>query len=174
MASGDTLVVFTALHNEPPDADFATPDVILVASADEPDDRVPVLDFDPGATNEHAEFAGIMPRHYGGGGLTVTLIWASDATTGNCRWEVAFKSFTDDVDDLDSKVFAAANSVNDATASAAGELAYTEITFTDGADMDSVAAGEYFRMRVTRDSADALDTMDSNDAELVAVEIRET
>ena len=42
---------------------------------------------------------------------------------------------------------------------------------TDGADMDSVAAGELFRLKVTRDatSDDA-----SGDAELYAVEIRES
>jgi hypothetical protein len=40
--------------------------------------------------------------------------------------------------------------------------------------MDSVAVGEYFRLTVTRDSADAADTMNSNDAELIAVYLRET
>ena len=174
MASGDTLVVFTAHDNEPPDADFATLDQILVASADEPDDLIPVLDFDPGATNEHADFAGVMPRHYAGGGITVTLIWSSGATTGNVKWDMAFKSVTDDADDLDTKVYAAVNTVTATTASAAGEADYAPITFTDGADMDSVAAGEYFRMRVTRDSADAADTLNSNDAELIAIEIKET
>jgi len=175
MASGDTLVVFGALHNEPPDADFATLDTILVASADEPDDLIRVLDFDPGATNEHAEFSAVMPRHYAGTtGITVTLIWSSDATTGNVKWDVAFKSVTDDADDLDTKVYAAVNTVTATTATVAGEADYAAITFTDGADMDSVAVGEYFRMRVTRDSADAADTMNSNDAELIAIEIKET
>lgn len=174
MASGDALLLFRAHDNEPPDADYATLDTILVASSDEPDDVVPVLDFDPGATNEHAEFSGILPANYGGGGLTVTLVWASDATTGNVKWDVAFKSFTVDVDDIDSKAYAAIQTATEATASAAGELQYTDVTFTDGAQMDSLAAGEYFRMRVTRDSADAADTMDSNDAELVAAYITET
>jgi hypothetical protein len=174
MASGDTLCVFFANDNEPPDADYATLDTILVASADEPDDYIPVLDFDPGATNEHAEFGGFMPRHYGGGGITVTLIWSSDATSGAVKWNVALKSVTDDADDLDTKVYAAANTVTATTANAAGEADYAAITFTDGADMDSVAVGEYFRMRVTRDSADAADTLNSNDAELICVEIKET
>ena len=44
MSSGDALCVWTALSNEPPDADFATLDTILTASADEPDDIIPVSD----------------------------------------------------------------------------------------------------------------------------------
>lgn len=175
MATGDTLCVFTPLHAVQGDADFATFDAFLSASADEPDSIVPVLDFDPGATEEYIYFQGFMPRHYDGGGVTVTIGWSSDATSGNVIWGVAFKSVTDDADDLDSKVFAAPNeSAADATASAAGEVAYTTITFTDGADMDSVAAGELFWLEVHRSSADASDTLNSNDAELHFIEIRET
>ena len=174
MASGDTLAFWTALSNEPPDADYATFDTILTASADEPDDVVPVLDFDPGSTQEFASFTGFMPRHYDGGGVTLTIIWSSDATTGNVKWDAAFKSFTDDADDIDSKAYAAVNTVTVATANLAGEPDYATITFTDGADMDSVAAGEYFRLTLTRDGPDAGDTMTSNDAELWSIEMKET
>lgn len=174
MASGDTLAVFTALNGVPGDADFATLDTILTASADEPDNIIPVLDFDPGSTEEYIYFAGFMPRHYDGGGVTVTLGWSSDATSGVCRWAVAFKSVSDDADDLDSKAFAAPNTVDATTASAAGEVDYAEITFTDGADMDSVAAGEYFWLEVSRNSSHANDTLNSNDAELHFIEIKET
>ena len=175
MASGDTLCYFDALSGVPGDADFATLDTILSASTDEPDNVIPVLDFDPGATEEYVYFRGVMPRHYSGGGVTVTIGWSSTATTGNVIWSMAWKSVSDDADDLDTKVFAAENdSAADATASAAGEVAYTTITFTDGADMDSVAAGEYFWIELRRSSADANDTLDSNDAEFHFMEIRET
>ena len=174
MSSGDALCVWRALDNEPPDADFATLDTILTASADEPDDVIPVLDFDPGATQEYASFSGVMPEHYSSGGVTLTLMWSSDATTGNVKWDAAFKSFTVDADDMDSKQYAAANTATEATANIAGEIQYTDITFTDGADMDSAAKNEYFRLTITRDSADAGDTMNSNDAELLAVYLTET
>lgn len=166
MASGDALFVFRPHDNEPTDADYATQDTILTASSDEPDDVVMVLDFDPGSTQEYASFSGYMPDHYDAGGVTLTIVWSSDATSGNVKWDAAFKSFTDDADDIDSKAYAAVNTTTVATASAAGEPDYATITFTDGADMDSVAAGEYFRLTITRDSADAADTMNSNDAEL--------
>jgi hypothetical protein len=174
MASGDTLVVFTATAAQPPDADFATFDTILTASADEPDHSMLVLDFDPGTTEEYAYFTGVMPRNYGGGGLTLNIGWSSDATTGVCRWAVAFKSITDDADDLDSKVFAAPNTVDATTASAGGEVDYAVITFTDGADMDSIAAGEMFVLELSRNSSHANDTLNSNDAELHFIEIQET
>ena len=174
MASGDSLVVFIPQQAEFPDADFATLDTILTASADEPDHVMPVLDFDPGTTEEYCYFRGFMPRHYGNGGLTVTIGWSSDATTGVCRWALAFKSVTDDADDLDTKQFAAPNTVDATTASAAGEVDYATITFTNGADMDSVAAGEYFILEVSRNSSNANDTLNANDAELHFIEIRET
>lgn len=175
MASADSLLVFTALNNEPPDADYATLDTILTTSADEPDDIVPVLDFDPGATNELASFGAFMPSQYAGTtGLTVTLVWCSEATTGNVKWDVAFKSYTDNVDSLVGKAYAAVQSTTVATAGTARVVSYDSITFTDGAQIDSITAGEYFRMAVTRDSADAADTMNANDAELIAVYIKET
>lgn len=168
------MLVLVPADAQPPDADLATFDEILTASADEPDQRILVLDFDPGSTEEYAYFAGVMPRHYDGGGVTVTIGWSSDATSGVCRWAVAFKSVTDDADDLDSKAFAAPNTVDATTASAAGEVDYAEIAFTDGADMDSVAAGELFFLELSRNSSHANDTMNSNDAELHFIEIRET
>lgn len=172
MASGDTLIVFTALHNIPPGSRFATIDIFSDGST--PTLTHPVLDFDPGGTTEFADFIGVMPRHYGGGGVTVTIGFSSDATTGNVKWDAFFKSVSDDSDDLDSKAFAAANSVTIATANVAGEVKYASITFTDGADMDSIAVGEMFILRIERDSADGADTMNSNDAELHFVEVKET
>ena len=166
MASGNTLAIFSPLQGEPPATNFSTLDTRNVTS---------VLDFDD-TTDEAMQFGGFMPRHYGGGGITVTVGWAATtATTGTISLDVAFKSISDDADDLDTKAFAAANNANPTTASASGEVQYTEITFTDGADMDSIASGEYFRMLVTRD-ADGTTSTDNlvGDMELVFVEIRET
>lgn len=169
MASGDSLVVFTALAGEPPSSNYATLDTR---------NGVPVLDFDD-TTAESIVFSAVMPRNYAGGGVTVTLGWMATDTTVTPQavsWNAYFMSVTDDADDLDTKAFAAANnsgSVNEATAS--GELSYDAITFTDGADMDSVAAGEYFRLKIERDAAGATATDSlTNDAELVFVEIKET
>ena len=167
MASGDTLCVFVPAQAELPASNFPTFDTR---------NQVLVLDFDD-TTDESCEFAGFMPRSYAGTtGITVTVGWmATTATTGTISLDVAFKSVTDDADDLDTKAFAAANNANPTTASATGEVDYVSITFTDGADMDSVAAGEYFRMKVARD-ADGTTSTDnlSGDMELVFIEIKET
>lgn len=173
MASGDSLLFWTALHNEAPDADYATIDAILTTSADEPDDILHVLDFDPGATNEFAVFPGVLPAHYDGGGVTVTLIWVSSATSGNVKWDIAFKRHADTTNLL-SKAYAAALSTTTGTDATARDINTTTRAFTHGAQMDSIAVGEYFRLAVERDSADAGDTMNSNDAELIAVYLKET
>ncbi len=171
MASGDTLAVFSALNISGPSANNATIDTFAGAASE----VMPVLDFDPGSTEESADFKSVMPSAYGGGGVTATVYWSSDATSGDVIWSGAFKSVTADADDLDTKSFAAQNdSAADATASAAGEITQTDITFTDGADMDSVAASEMFFFRLTRSSADASDTMNSNDAEVHLVVIKES
>ena len=173
MASGDSLLAFTAQANEPPDADFATIDTILVASSDEPDDIIMVLDFDPGATDEVTEFSSFFPEHYAGGGLTVDIFWTSEATSGDVIWNLAVKALADS-EPLLTTAYAAANAVTTTTDGTARDINTSTITFTDGADMDSLATGEYSRWRLSRDSSNASDTMNSNDAEFIAMHIKET
>ena len=141
----------------------------------------PVLDFDA-SVNEVALFACVMPRHYGGGGLTVNVGITSTTATGDMAIALFLKSYTDDTDNLslvgtdDSglKMFAAPNfnTTHDA-ASAIGEIGEEAITFTNGADMDSILAGEYFHLLIMRDAQATSDNM-AADAELVFIEIRET
>ena len=163
MAAGDTLLIFTPLHNEPPSSNAATFDTR---------NSHPVLDFDA-ATNESAVFSAVMPRHYAGGGVTAYLHYAmTSATSGTVDWDVAFERIGDQQLDIDADSFADANSVDDTTVpGTSGNVDVVSVAFTDGADMDSVAAGEGFRLRVTRDASsdDA-----SGDAELLFIELRET
>jgi len=174
MASGDALCVWTALSNEPPDDDYATLDTILTTSGDEPDDVVPVLDFVFETTNEYASFSGFMPNHYAGTtGVTVTLIWTSEATSGNVKWDAQFRAHADS-SDLLGETYATENTVTTTTDGTARNINTSAITFTDGADMDSVVANEYFRLSINRDAVDGADTMNANDAELIAVYLTET
>lgn len=167
MASGDTLVVLTPLHNETPGAKYATPDTR---------NRHPVLDFDAGDP-ECALFTAVLPRNYAGGGVTVTLIWAaSSANTNDVLWNVAFDRLADEdtaAHALTADTFASCNTVTQTCAATNGQLEYSTIAFTAGAQMDSTAAGELFHLHVARDAAQAGDTM-TGDAELVAIEIKET
>lgn len=163
MASGDTLIVFTPHSNEPPVSAFATLDTRNLH---------PVLDFDD-AVNESAVFSGVMPQIYAGGGVTVFLHYAmTSAVTLTVDWDVTFERIGDQQLDIDGDSFAAVNSVDNTTVpGTAGLVDIVSVAFTDGADMDSVAVGESFRLKVTRDAA-ADDAV--GDAELLAVEIRET
>lgn len=167
MASGDTLVVFTPQQNEPPATNPATFDTR---------NGYLILDFDD-TTDEEAIFKGVMPRNYGGGGITITIGWmASDPTVTphNAMWQAAIMSISDDADDLDTKAFAAFNdSGASQEPSASGEVKYTTIAFTDGADMDSVAAGEVFYLKIRRDADNASDNL-TGDTELLFIEIKET
>lgn len=173
MASGDSLLIFDAMANQPPDADFATLDTILVASADEPDDVIPVLDFDPGATDEVAEFASFFPEHYDGGGLTLVIFWVSEATSGDVIWTLAVKALADS-EPLLTTTFAAPNTTTTGTDGTARDINTTVITFTNGADMASLVAGNYARFRLTRNSSAGGDTMNSNDAEFISMHVKET
>src|SRR5215831_5569955 len=100
MASGNTLVTFVPGANEPPTSNYATADLR---------NNHPTLDFDA-ATDEAAVFTGVLPRHYAGGGITITLIWgATTATSGSCRWQTAIERMEAAGTDLDADSFATAN-----------------------------------------------------------------
>lgn len=164
MASGDTLVVFTPYANEPPAAAYATLDFRNVH---------PVLDFD-GATDEEAVFSGILPRNYAGGGLTVNLhVTFTSATTGTSRWQVSFEAVSGL--DIDADSFATANSAAGTANGTSGIEVVVVVTFTNGAQIDSLAAGGLFRMKVRRDADGTTGTDDiTTDAELLGIEIKET
>jgi len=164
MASGDTLLIFTPQMNEPPASNYATLDLR---------NQHPVLDFDQD-TNEDAVFSGVMPQNYAGTtGVTVYIHYAmSTATANTVDWDVAFELIGDQDQNIDSDSFAAVNSVDDTTVpGTSGLVDIVSVAFTDGADMDSVTAGDGFRIKVTRDASSDDAT---GDAELRFLEIRET
>lgn len=162
MASGQSLVVFTARDNLASGTGAATPDRR---------NGHPVLDFDA-STDEIAEFRSVMPRNYSGGGVTVVHHFSgSGITTGNVRIDGQFERVTGQ--DKDSDSFATAQSVTQAVSATDGIDAQASIPFTNGAQMDSVVAGDVFRYRVTRDANNGADTA-AADMELSAVEIFET
>lgn len=148
---------FTPLDNQPPASAFATLDTR---------NSVAVLDFDD-TTEESAIFVDVVPEAASlGSGLIVRIRWAaSTATTGNCRWGVAFMNLNTDID---SDSFDTAAEATTATSGTSGIPVVTEITITT---IDSLAAGDSYRLKVYRDTTDAGDTM-VGDAELIAVEVR--
>jgi hypothetical protein len=98
-------------------------------------------------------------KGYAGGGLTVRLGWSSLATSNAAVWQVAFRRISDDADDMDTSHTYDFNTVTATTASAVNEVAYDNVTFTDGADMDSWADGEMAIMRILRIGSHGSDTL---------------
>ena len=171
MASGDTLLVLGPLDATPPATVYATFDTITGTST--PAEAVPVLDFDDTAV-EYTDFYCVMPRNYAGGGVTLTFVWSAAAATNNGAWAAAFRRVQDDAEDLDTTAQTYDfNTTADLTpASAVGEVAYDTLAFTDGADMDSVAVGEYFILRIRRPAPSG--TKITGDCSIHAIEIKET
>jgi hypothetical protein len=163
MATGQTLIQFNALNNEPPASNFATLDRRNGHNC---------LDFD-GSTQEAAVFRGILPRNYSGLGITVYVHWAAtSATTGTIGWDVAFERIGDSQQDVDADGFATAQTITAVTVpGTSGHVDITNVAVTNGANIDSIAVGEMFRVRIRRDVAN--DTA-VGDAELFAVELKET
>src|SRR5262245_59272143 len=140
MASGNTLITFRPQDNEPPSSNYATLDLR---------NGHPVLCFDT-TTQETAIFTGVLPRHYSGGGITVYLHWAAaSATSGTIGWDVAFERIGAAQQDLDADGFASAQTVTAATVDGtSGNVSITNVAVSNGANMDSIAVGEAFRLRV--------------------------
>lgn len=163
MASGDTLIVFTPYANEPTAANYAT--------LNTRNSHI-VLDFDD-TTAESAVFRAVLPRVYAGGGITVYVHWAAKtATTGTGGWTVEFERVSDSQQDIDSDGFASAQTITAVTVpGTSGFVTITNVAVTNGANMDSIAVGEGFRVRIKRDVAN-----DSavGDLQLWAVELKET
>lgn len=131
-----------------------------------------VLDFNQ-STNETAVFSGMLPRSYAGGGLTVTIVFAAtSATSGDVDWDAAFERIGAAQQDIDSAGFASVQSTDNTTVNGtAGNTMEVDIAFTDGAQMDSIAAGEMFRLKITRDG---VSDSANGDMEVLHVRLRET
>ena len=90
-----------------------------------------------------------------GGGLTFRLTsLAATATTGGALIALAIRRLADDAEDVDTAQTYDYNEVRIPAPSASGELTYDTITFTNGADMDNLATGDDFILRMRRRGTD--------------------
>lgn len=160
MASSDIVGIISRIA--PPAANFATFDTRAGGST--PAEAFPLYDFDD-TTEEYIDLICRL-ENYAGGGLTITFDWsATSATTGDVRWGGAIRAIPDDAEDLDAAHTYSFQEVTDTTASASGERSRATLTFTSGAQMDSLANLESFILRIRREPGDAADNL-AGDAEL--------
>lgn len=163
--AGRVLQVFLPQDNEPPASSYAMFDTR---------NSHPVLDFDDAAT-EAALFGFILPQLFAAtrssNALDVILIWAAtSATSGNVVWQASFERVALNGQDIDSDGFASSSIKTDACQGTSGKMSYTK--FGAAIANDSLAAGEFGRLKIERVGGNGSDTM-SGDAELKAVLIVE-
>ncbi len=164
MASGNTLLTFFPTDNEAPTSNYATLDLR---------NQHPVLDHDA-STEESSIFTAILPSQYSGGGLTIISRWmATSATSGDIKVGTSIERDAAAGDDMDADSFATEQTGTATASGTSGVIFEVTTTHTSGANMDSLAAGESFRLKIARKAADGADTM-TGDAELVGVLVRES
>lgn len=137
-----------------------------------PDVGLRCIDFSSSA-NESIIYKCRMLKVYSGSiGVKVRIEWVGNATSGSVEWEVSFLRLNEDAD-LDTKTFAAVQTVTTATdTGSANKVNISEITFTDGSQMDSVAAGDLFLLSILRDQTIGSDM--AVDARLLSISVVET
>lgn len=165
MASGNTLAVLLPQASEPPSSSYASLDTR---------NGILVLDYDASA-EESTIFRGVLPSNYSGGGLTLDVYWmATSATTGDVVWGGSIERAQNAGTDQDSDSFATEQTSSAFTTNGtSGIKNKSTITFSSGANMDSLAAGEPFRLKLARKVANAGDTM-TGDAEITEAHLKET
>jgi len=167
MASGDTLDTLVPIANEPPASAAATINKRNAHWA---------LVFS-GTTDQEAVFTGVMPANYSAAtGLTVIIFVAfTSATSGSVRFQAAFERIDLSSLDIDADSFAAFQSGGGSAPGTAGQVIAVTITFTAGAQVDSVVAGDLFRLKIRRDADGTSGTDDiTTTAEVLAVHVKDT
>jgi hypothetical protein len=156
----NTRVVFSPLSAEFPSANF--PQLTLV-------NRRPVLGFDTTA-DETCYWTGKVPQGLTG---TINLIidYITTVTSGTARFEAAIEAVTDD-DATDLDAGDSFDTVNSHTAvTVPGTAGYLDQITIVMSNVDSWAAGDYFRLKLNRDVGG--DTA-AADIQVLSVELRDS
>lgn len=157
-----TRAVFTPYSAEFPSSNF--PQLQLV-------NRRPVLSFND-STQETCQWTGVAPQGFTGTVTALVNYIMASATSGLVDFEVSLEAVTDgDATDLDAvDSFDTVNSANATVPGTAGNIDQLSVTLTNA---DSIAAGDYFRLKVSRDADDATNDTATGDCHVLAVELRD-
>lgn len=119
--------------------------------------------FDAAAV-ENAVWQFRMPANYASGPVAKIQYAMASATSGKVDFEVSVMAVTDaDAQDLDADSYDAVNAVNDTVPGTAGYLDELSVAL---ANADSVAAGDYVRIKLERDADDGTDDTAAGDCEV--------
>lgn len=169
MASGDSILTLLP-QNSTPTATLAAFQ-FFIAGTSTPNENFIVLLYD-NSPQWYADFYVVMPQHYDGNGLTCEVVTGASGSSGTHRFEIAFRLVETSVDiDATSHTYVY-NGVSSSVPTQGQRVSGT-ILFTDGADMDSVTAGDFCVIRVTR-NVDHGEDNSANNGYLYYVDIKET
>jgi hypothetical protein len=114
----------------------------------------------------------VMPKSYSGNGLAAVVHHsAAVATSGRVKIGISIERTGDQALDVDADSFAADNYQRAFVAPFTNEVTRARIRFGDGADIDSLAAGEKCRLKLTRLSS-AVDDRAQGDWQVHMIDIR--
>lgn len=150
MAAGDVVAL---IHGPiPPSANAAA--WSLRSGGSTPAEGLPVFLFDDTAI-EYMDFLCTLIGYSGSGGVDIEVPWSAADTTVDpdvVKWEAGIRAIPDDAEDIDgshSYTFTAASEQSEASAS--GEQKTVTISITH-ANMDGVANGDPFILRMRRNT----------------------
>ena len=171
MASDDTLLILLPHGSIPPATVFATLDVLSDGSTVV--GQIPVLDYAGATADEHAEWVAMMPSHYDGGGLTFEINYAMDGTDGSAvQFEVRVIQMVA-ADAIGSQDLQGQTAI-DITDTPSGTADILDVTPTGDishANAGSPAAGDYVRIRISRDYDHAAN---ADDVQFLSAVVTET
>lgn len=158
-----TRVAFSPLNAEFPSSNAAA--LLMVNSR-------PVLAFDA-STAETCYWTFPWPQGFTGTATLVVSYMMASATSGKIDFEVAVEAVTaGDSTDLDATTsFGTANTITAPTVP--GTAGYMEQFTCTLTNKDSVAVGDYVRISLKRDAADATNDTASGDCYVLLAELRE-
>lgn len=173
MATGNVLLPIGAAVLPDGSASNAAPGVARVqSSASSPKIHFLQLLFDS-ATDEMCYWSFRMPDDYASGPVLKIQYKMASATSGSVRFEGRIAAITPgDATDADAKALATTNSAGDTVAGTAGHVKEASITLTNA---DSLAAGDWTTVFLSRDADGTTGTDDATgDCEVIGVTLQYT
>lgn len=113
----------------------------------------------PDGTISRATATGWLSDRYDGGQIDVIVAWMADSDAGNARLEVSIERLENAGTDVDADAYGTAEAQTIAVPATSGVIKYSTWNLTAG-ELDSLVAGEMFRLMIRRiaNDADATDT----------------
>lgn len=162
MASGDSLVLFYPL-NTTRVTSGATATLLIRNNR-------PVLRYTSNV-QLYTLFSGVMPQHYGGGGIDVKIHYTSNTSTGGyVTWGGQFRRIGDQQYDLDSTIGWDTTQTASDTPGTADFVNIANLDFLNNAEIDDIVAGESFDFLLYRFGDTDTST---NDTDVLFLELRE-